>query len=174
MREQEKEIKTIKERTLKLKLSDADCERIARKAGEADLTVAELLENFIGDLVGGTHSNGSDERDYAERWFDRCCFGMFQENTLLFHLLEWGYNPKEYIEALENIANAEADKKRAEEYPEDYDEEELSYIDDDIKMWQEQVKEYTEAWKPRKEQNMTEEIEAVKKWIKELEELKGE
>lgn len=72
---QEAEIKTIKERNFKLKLSDADVERLFIKAGGAGLTISELLENFIGDLVDGTYSNGSDERDYAERWFDRCWFG---------------------------------------------------------------------------------------------------
>lgn len=55
-----KEIKTVKERSITLKLSDADCDRIAKKAGRSGLTVATLLENFIGDLVGGTYSNGSD------------------------------------------------------------------------------------------------------------------
>jgi hypothetical protein len=75
-KEQEKEIGTIKERTITLKLSDADCERIAKKAGEHGLTVGMLLENFIGDLIDGTYSNGSDERDRAEQWFERCWFGI--------------------------------------------------------------------------------------------------
>ena len=54
--EQKREIETIKERIVKLELSDADCERISRKAGISGLTVSELLENFIGDLVNGTYS----------------------------------------------------------------------------------------------------------------------
>ena len=33
-------------------------------------TIGELIENFAGDLVGGTYSNGSDERDYADQWFE--------------------------------------------------------------------------------------------------------
>lgn len=72
---QQAEIKTIKERSFALKLSDTDVERLFIKAGGAGLTVSKLLENFIGDLVDGTYSNGSDERDYAERWFNRCEFG---------------------------------------------------------------------------------------------------
>lgn len=174
MTEQEREIATIKERTLKLKLSDADCERIAKQAGRHGLTVAKLLENFIGDLVGGTYSNGSDERDFADRWFERCWFGMFPENTLLRHLLECGYEPEEYLELMENIADAEADRKRAEEHPEDYDEEELSFLDDDIEIWEEKLKDMREDWKPKKEPNMTEEIETLKKWVQEVKELKGE
>ena len=60
--EQQKEIETIRERKITVKLSDADCDRLARKCGEHGLTIGELIENFVGDLVGGTYSNGSDER----------------------------------------------------------------------------------------------------------------
>jgi len=69
--EQQKEIETIRERKITVKLSDADCDRLARKCGEHGLTIGELIENFVGDLVGGTYSNGSDERDYADQWFER-------------------------------------------------------------------------------------------------------
>ena len=84
--EQQKEIETIRERKITVKLSDADCDRLARKCGKHGLTIGELIENFVGDLVGGTYSNGSDERDYADQWFERCWFGMFPEPTLLNHL----------------------------------------------------------------------------------------
>ena len=56
--EQKKEIETIRERKITVKLSDADCDRLARKCGEHGLTIGELIENFVGDLVGGTYSNG--------------------------------------------------------------------------------------------------------------------
>ena len=71
---QKKEIETIKDRTLILKLSDADCDRILQKAAGCGLTVSELLASFIGDLVDGTFTNGSDERYLAEDWFNRCGF----------------------------------------------------------------------------------------------------
>lgn len=58
--EQQKEIETIRERKITVKLSDADCDRLARKCGEHGLTIGELIENFVGDLVGGTYSNGKD------------------------------------------------------------------------------------------------------------------
>ena len=50
--EQKKEIETIRERKITVKLSDADCDRLARKCGEHGLTIGELIENFVGDLVG--------------------------------------------------------------------------------------------------------------------------
>lgn len=71
---QEKEISTIKSRTYKLNLSDADVIRLAEKALNYNMTASELLENFIGDLVCGTYSNGSDEREYISMWAERCWF----------------------------------------------------------------------------------------------------
>ncbi len=56
--------------------------------GEAGLTVSELFANFVGDLVDGTYTNGSDERMYANQWFDRCWFGMgFGEQSFLQWLI---------------------------------------------------------------------------------------
>lgn len=87
MTEQQREIETIRERTIKIALSDADCERIAERAGSANMTVGELLGQFIGDLVCGTYSNGSDERDMARSWYDRCWFGAFPDRTFLAYLV---------------------------------------------------------------------------------------
>lgn len=88
MREQqEKEIATIKERTFKLRLSDEDVKRLWEKVGMVGMTAGELLTSFVGDLVDGTYSNGSDERMYAEQWFDRCGFAYEAEKTFLRYLL---------------------------------------------------------------------------------------
>ena len=43
-KEQQKEIATIKERTIHLNLSDADCKRISTYAAKANITVSQLLE----------------------------------------------------------------------------------------------------------------------------------
>ena len=172
--EQHKEIETIREIKITVKLSDADCDRLARKCGEHGLTIGELIENFVGDLVGGTYSNGSDERDYADQWFERCWFGMFPESTLLNHLLCWGYDPKDYLNAMDNIETAKEEKKYLEEHPEEADEEEASYLDDDIADWEEELKDMRADWKPEKEPNMNEEIELIKKWVKEREDFINE
>lgn len=170
---QQKEIVTIKERTLKLKLSDADCKRISKQAGEYGLTVGKLIENFIGDLVGGTYSNGSDERDCATRWFERCWFGMFPENTLLHHLLGWGYEPEEYIELLDNIETAKKDREYYKEHPEEFDEKEILHLDNYIRNWEDELNCMIEDWNPKKEPNISREIEIIRNWLKELDELLG-
>lgn len=80
--QQQKEIATIRERTFTLKLSDADVDRLALKATEAGMEMGELLANFVGDLVGGTYSNGSDERMYAQNWYERCGFSFYPTTDL--------------------------------------------------------------------------------------------
>ena len=84
---QAEEIRTIRTRKLVLELSDADVYRLAVEAAKGGISVEVLLQNFIGDLVSGTYSNGSDEREFARRWYDRCWFGGYSETeTLLQHL----------------------------------------------------------------------------------------
>lgn len=99
---QQEEIKTINSKKFVLNLSDADVDRIFKKAGSVGLTVSELLENFIGDLVDGTYSNGSDERMQAESWFERCWFGMFQDSTLLRYLIA-NESVDEFIETYQEV-----------------------------------------------------------------------
>lgn len=170
-KQQKKEIETIRERNITVKLSDADCERISKLCGEHNITVGGLLENFIGDLVGGTYTNGSDERMYANQWFDRCWFGMFPEPTLLNHLLCWGYDPADYIDTLDNIETAIEEKEYLAKHPEEAGEE-AQYLDDDIESWQEELNDMRADWKPEKEPDMDEEVTRIKMWVKERRNLK--
>lgn len=50
---QKEEIQTIRERNITVKLSDADCDRLAKKCGEFGITVGELIANFIGEMEKG-------------------------------------------------------------------------------------------------------------------------
>ena len=112
--QQQEEIKTIRPRTIDVKLSDADVKRVSELAGAHGLTVGKLIENFIGDLVSGTYSNGSGERMYAQQWFERCWFGMLPDLTFLRYLIEWG-GLDEVIGAWENIKSTEENIQTSEE-----------------------------------------------------------
>lgn len=168
--QQKKEIKTIRERTITLKLSDEDCNRLARKCGKHGLTISQLIENFIGDLVGGTYSNGSDECYYANKWFERCWFGTDPPPTLLGSLLLDGYNPQEYLNLLDYIETAEQEKEYFKEHPEETDEE-ARYLDEDIANWEEELRSMRELWKPEKESDMEAELKRIKQWQKEKDTL---
>lgn len=100
---QNAEIATIVPRTFKLNLSDADVTRLYEKAAEASIAPEQLLENFIGDLVCGTHTNGSDERTRAEEWFDRCWFSLDYYGTFLAFLVRNGlYNY--FVKMVDDVA----------------------------------------------------------------------
>lgn len=85
--EARKEAETVAPRTFTVNLSDADVKRLFEKAAEASLTPEELFENFVGDLVDGTYSNGSDECMYAQEWYDRCWFSFDYFGSFLAYLV---------------------------------------------------------------------------------------
>ena len=79
-----KQSETIQPRQLEIKMSDEDVRKLTEKAGTHGLTVAELIEHFIGDLVHGTYTSGSDERMYANDWLERCGFRYFLDTFLQY------------------------------------------------------------------------------------------
>lgn len=144
--ELQEEINTIRSRKIEINLSDADVKRVSKKAAKHGLTVEELIENFIGDLVDGTNNNGSDERMYANEWFERCWFGTLpEENTFLVYLLEYG-NIEFVVEAWQDIEYNKEDlsdealddcQKIIDQYWEDYmqrsKEKECGVFDEEMK-----------------------------------------
>lgn len=114
MFDRQKEAETIRERTFKIELSDADVDRLAMKAAVAGMSMGELLASFVGDLVCGTRSNGSDERMYAERWFDRCGYPHFPVNDIarlagMDMLEEMVESCAEYREAIDTLMDVRMD-----------------------------------------------------------------
>lgn len=172
----QKEVSTGKPRTITLKLSDTDCERIAKKAGECSLTVAELLEGFIGDLVGGDHAHGSDERDCACRWFERCGFPC--RKTFSVYLLlknqEGGFL-EDYTDA-ENIREDISYYKKL-ECPDEDEKDELKYLEGDLLEAEKRLGEYYSgyaAWcGDVKPQTQDEAFRDFLKWQCGLDQLKG-
>lgn len=164
---QKEEIATIRKRTITLELSDADCDRISRKAGENGLTVAELLQNFIGDLVDGTYSNGSDERRLAEEWFDRCWFAYQSDNTLLQYLINESCGDDTLVSDLIeccDVVNREIEHFK--EYGE-YDDE------DDLDYFKEKYQSIISDWiKDHPDADLEKEVAACRVWRDELSSIK--
>lgn len=163
---QKEEISTIKKRDILLNLSDADCDRLLKKAAMYGLTVAELLQNFIGDLVDGTCSNGSDERMMAQEWIDRCCFGIPKEATLLRHLIDYDYDIEDFLTAYDEDMHSR-------EHPEEF-EEERAELDEGEKLWFEyELQEMLEDWQPVEGRDISKEIEGIKDYWEERRRLLG-
>lgn len=160
--EQRKEIATIRERNLGIRLSDADCRRIAEKAGKVGMTVEGLIASFIGDLVDGTYTNGSDERMYAQAWFDRCGFEMMAERTLLSWLLlsdgiGWF------------MMNYESKVSFEEELSETEDPDDREYLKEEIEMCEDELRlAYDESGS---EETYEDAVEKVVAWARRLEDM---
>lgn len=117
---QKAEIETIKPRTFTLELSDADVKRLYEKTAADGITPAYLLEGFIGDLLDGTYSHGSDERELASAYYDRCCYEFSRTGSLL----EWAlyeYRLDDIADALEQIDDAAGDLEYYAQHPDDPD-----------------------------------------------------
>lgn len=165
--EQAEEIKTIRERNVVLKLSDADVKRISEKAGAVGLTVAELFENFVGDLVCGTYDNGSDERDFANRWFERCGFSWMNDDTFLKYLIDYS-EIEDFVEDWDEI-------KWYEQNPEDLKEDKETYdmlkerVDESFSDYAKQLERHEKEMP-----NFEDEMKLVMKWWAEYKTLKGD
>ena len=90
------------------------------------------------------------------------------EETLLKYLIDRGYEPEDYLDALDYIKTAQEAKKYLEEHPEEADEE-AQYIDDDIAEWEEKLRDMRKGWKQEEKPNMDAEIELIRKWVREKE-----
>lgn len=57
---------------INIRMKEKDFRSAIFKAGSAGMSLEELLEAFLGDLVG-RYGHGSDERMYANEYFRRLC-----------------------------------------------------------------------------------------------------
>lgn len=200
---QKQEIETIKERTIKVELSDADCERLAMLAAKVDLSVDELMTGLIGDLINGTYTHGSDEVDLAQKWFDRSyMYEQQSTNTFLKYLVD-EFALDEVIQDYENIRTAEENiaitleelesedrwkdivimtggERKTYTSREEWVEEEKAYIEgeqDLVASCKECINEYWEDFlgeiNTQEQPTMEEEMKKVLEWAKRLDEFKG-
>ena len=77
----------LEKRTFTVELTQDTFNRFIEKVYADGTTPSEVLEGFINDLVCGSHTRGSDERMYAEQYYDRCCYGDFDPLTFVRFLL---------------------------------------------------------------------------------------
>lgn len=72
---------------IELNLSEDEVTRLKIKAAQGGMSVSELLTSFASDLICGSKTRGSDERMYANAWYDRCGFTL-GENSFLSAMAE--------------------------------------------------------------------------------------
>jgi len=130
--QQAEEIATIKDRTYTLKLSDADVKRIYDRAIIEGTTVEELLTDFIGNLVDGTYSRGSDERRLANEYVDRCIYRFDDDPESFIRYLLINGDVHDLALRLDILEDAK----------EENDVEEIAYQEREIKAWYSEYQSY--------------------------------
>ncbi|MCT4564986.1 MAG: molecular chaperone GrpE [Maledivibacter sp.] len=169
---QKKEIETIKPRQFNLNLSDADVKRIFKKAGACNITVEYLLESFIGDLISGTYSNGSDERMYAENWFERCGFSWMYNKTFLIYLLQYDFL-EDAIGIYEDIQVFKEELQYSKEEPKEFTKEEIEDLKIDLEDSQNELNSHYSnyiEWAECNGRSLEEEMKEIFEWIKKRDE----
>lgn len=171
MKEKMNERKVARERLLKINLSDQEIEDISMMAGKVNLTVSELLENFVADLVGSDRRNGSDECDCADAWFERCWFSNYPEDTFLRYVLMELWSAKEIISDWNVLKSFEEDLKCA------TDSAEIAEIQDDIDRLKEDIRKVYDGyvkWCKTEPDGLECCMEQLVSWKQRMDELKDD
>lgn len=130
-----------------ISLCEDDVKALIRKSLAVGMTAEELIYAFIGDLVDGSATRGSDERMYLDQWFSRCNFSLFSNNHLLQSLgdlesIDEFISLHEYIadglQELKNYKAMEPDELLSEKDINDN----IAGIKEDIEFWKQQIDDY--------------------------------
>jgi hypothetical protein len=139
IKEENEDLKTLGDKGVNVKMTDKQYSMLTLHALKVGFNNAsELLGSFTADLTDH-HSNGSDERMYAEQWFDRA-FGIWEETRYFFRY----YLYDNEIEA------------------EDFD------LENDIDYFEEVYSEYLEEADNKDHESKEECLTIIKEMIKEL------
>jgi hypothetical protein len=88
--------------------------------------------------------------------------------TLLEHLLESGYEPENYIDILDSIAEAERDLADYKINPGRYDEQEMNFAELDLEDWNEALVEMRHGWLTNQsEEQLQVEADKIRQWVSE-------
>lgn len=151
-----------KRRNMTLILPDDDIDALCKKAGKYQLTVSQLIENFISDLIEGSKTNGSDERMYAQQWLERCWFSTLSEKTFLSYLIDF-----DQIDSVIEMWEELQYYKRQDELDE-YAKEEKEVLQEEL---EEMFKDYREWYSEPEDATLEDGMEKVAAWSKEREGL---
>lgn len=163
-----------KERNIVIELTDEEVDMISIKCGLYGLSVSQLLELFIVDLVRSERNNGTLQCNNANNWFDYSWFGYEEAENILSFLLSRGYDIEDFMNLLDDIQEFEESLEEYERssYPSEYDAEEMTFLQDDLMQAKEELNEIQQDFKKMyKDSAWNYEIQSFRKWYKEREGL---
>ena len=149
----------LKLRSVPVRMSDSDLKALSEKCGRDNISIQELFETFVGDLISGSFYSGSDESMYADQWYDRHGFSWMNEDSLLSHLLRYGS-----ADTVEDFITAWDERAYLRDHPEEVDPEADQWWEDEIK----------DALEDFKGDPTEDDIKSVREWLEELRKLSGD
>lgn len=163
----------LKNKAVILQLTDKVTADFIERCYKDGTTPAEVLEGFINDLVHGLYTRGSDERMYAEQYYDRCGYGFFfsgEYRTFTQWLLcEYGeYTLKEIIDSLDDTKTFEEEIAYLKEHPDECEEGEIEDLEAELSGSKETIEEYYQEYtkKTTKPDTMEDGIKGVREYMK--------
>ena len=137
-------------------------------------TPAEILEGFINDLVCSRNSNGSDERDFAERYYDRVGYGRMMPLTFCQWLLR-DDSLSAVAEAMDDIQDFTEEIDYLKEHPDEADSGELEDLEAERQDSREQIEDYYKDYADEAEDPEALEtgLQGVSAYLEALEAMKG-
>lgn len=164
---------------LTLELTDEDLDRFLEKCFQDSTTPAEVLEGFINDLIDGSRTRGSDERMYAEQYYNRCGYGHFfpgeYRSFSQWLLSEYGEDSLiEIIYALDDIKDFEKELENFKENPEEYKDGEIEDIKKEMKESKGRVDQYYREYTENitKPDTLEEGIKGINKCLEMIDRIK--
>ena len=148
----------LKLRSVPVRMSDSDLKFLSERCGRDNISIQNLFETFVGDLINGSFYSGSDEWLYANQWYDRHGFGYSWDHkeSLLSHLLRYGS-----VDTVDDFITAWDERAYLRDHPEKVDPEAYPWWEDDIK----------EALEDFKGDPTEDDIKVVKEWLEEFQRL---
>ena len=125
----------------------------------------------IQNQLSAIFNHGSDERMYAEQWYQRCWFAMFSDDTFLKFLLLWG-DLDAYIDLMDELESNKKEMAEMTADAEEYSSEERDELHEYIHDLQKEKDYYWNKFLERKRQKESyvfeKEIENIMAWKSQL------
>lgn len=146
----------LKLRSVPVRMSDSDLKALSEKCGRSGISVQELFETFVGDLIGGTFYSGSDESMYADQWYERHGFSWMNEDSLLSHILSYGS-----ADTVDDFITAWEERAHFKDHPEELEE-------DQDQWWEDDIRDTLEGYKGEPTED---DIKSLREWLDEFRKL---
>jgi hypothetical protein len=147
-----------KAKLIQVQIPDEDADMLSKKAANINLSVGELVERFIKDLIGDASEDGLEQVYDANLWYETY-YMRNNQTTLLSYLLTESINPAEYLSVIRKIEEIEEELKRENLEPEIKKELQLTLL-----KFRDNVGKMEKNWRGS-EKRQAEEYKLIEVWL---------